>query len=58
MKVTININNAPKEIYHPYVVVRRDDNGKLWYYRAYESNERAEEVAVEIRNGIVVVVDV
>ena len=58
MKITVNINNAPEEIYHPYVVVRRDDDGKLWYYGAYESNEYAEEVAVRIKNGIVVVVEV
>ena len=58
MKITVNINNAPEEIHHPYVVVRRDDNGKLWYYGAYESSEYAEEVAIKIRNGIVVVVEV
>jgi hypothetical protein len=37
------------------MVVRRDDtNSHLWYYGVYETYEEAEDVAVEIGNGIVV----
>lgn len=36
-----------------YIVVRRDDDAKLWYYGLYEDEKAAQEVAVEIGNGFV-----
>ena len=58
MLVQMNINNVPKNInavtnYGEYLVVRNCDN-ELWYYGIYEEELRAQSVAKEIGNGIVV----
>ena len=36
-----------------YLVVRRDDDARLWYYGLYNDAETAREVAIEIGNGFV-----
>lgn len=57
MKAEIKINNLPNNITYPYMVVRRCDDEdvvSLWYYGQYSSLHKANEVAIEIRNGFVV----
>lgn len=57
MKAEIMVNNMPKEITMPYVVVRRCDDEdvvSLWYYGQYKTLKQANQVAVEIGNGFVV----
>ena len=56
MKAEIKINNLPNRIVCRYMVVRRcdEDGVSLWYYGQYNKKEKAEEVALEIRNGFVV----
>ena len=60
--VTASINNCPDnfgkdyrmDYKRKYLVVRRDEHdASLWYYGTYDNKERAQEVALEIRNGIV-----
>ena len=61
MKAEIKINNMPDKIVCRYVVVRRCDDEdvvSLWYYGQYKTLKQANEVAVEIRNGFVVMADV
>ena len=61
MKAEIRINNMPNKIVCRYVVVRRCDDEdvvSLWYYGQYKTLKQANEVAVEIRNGFVVMADV
>lgn len=36
-----------------YLVVRRADDAKLWYYGLYDDAEKARETAIEIGNGFV-----
>lgn len=38
-------------------VVARAYMGELWYYGAYKSEERALEVAKELENGVVLIVE-
>ena len=48
----VKINNLPDyAINHDYIVVRAV-NGELWFYGAYDTEERAYEVA-EIEDGAV-----
>ena len=48
------IHNMPEDRdRHGFMVVRRSEDGSLWYYGTYPVKERAEEGAVEIGNGIV-----
>jgi hypothetical protein len=54
MKATIEINNMPTKIYGEWLVVRRADDSKLWYYGAYSEKDRAELIAQTIGNGFVV----
>ena len=53
--VYAEINNLPEPLIEDgrYLVVRRDFYGKLWYYGTYETRDRAEIVAQEIENGLV-----
>lgn len=55
LTVYADINNMPDHIEEDgsYLVVRRDFDGKLWYYGKYKTRDRAETVAVEINNGLV-----
>lgn len=47
------IHNMPEDRdSHGFMVVRKEGK-QLWYYGTYPVKERAEEVAVEIGNGIV-----
>lgn len=37
-----------------YIVARRaEEDAKLWFYGIYSTEERAREVAIEIKNGVV-----
>lgn len=38
-------------------IVARNHKGGLWYYGAYKSEERALEVAKELENGVVLIVE-
>ena len=55
LTVYAEINNLPEHLTEDggYLVVRRDAFGKLWYYETYENRDRAEIVAQEIENGLV-----
>ena len=57
-RVKAHINNMPvfetKESGEHFIVARVDEETrKLWYYGSYPTEARAYEVAQEIRNGIV-----
>jgi len=54
MKAEIKINNMPKEIQYPYIVVRRIKDTTLWYWGQYKDKTEADKWAVEIGNGFVV----
>ena len=54
MKAEIKINNMPKEIHYPYIVVRRIEDTTLWYWGQYRDRAEADKWAVEIGNGFVV----
>ena len=46
---TMTINNIPNYAWeHQYIVYRTDDEGAHWFYGAYDTFERAFEVATEI----------
>ena len=54
--VTAKIKNIPDNFdlgSIGWMVVRRMDTG-LWYYGFYENEEKANQVAIEINNGVVV----
>jgi hypothetical protein len=51
MKVIVN--NLPNYELRKYIVARYDRQ-KLWFYGTYDDKERAESVAKEIGNGLVV----
>ena len=55
MTVKANIMNMPDlEGKHGFLVVRKDECPSVfWYYGLYDDEMRAESVAVEIGNGIV-----
>ena len=53
MLVNVKINEMEEGYGEPYVVARLVDN-ELWYYGRYESMERAEMVAAEFENALVV----
>lgn len=62
IKANVTIFNAPSKEFPPggYVVARQDitcGKPQLWYYGCFKERERAEKVAVEIRNGVVLEVD-
>ena len=61
MKLTAKVNNVAitakdVEKYGKYIVARYEGI-ELWYYGIYETRKRAEEVAYEINNGIVLEAD-
>lgn len=50
------INNLPREDLYGFMVARlchSESKPELWYYGTYESEERANEVAMELGNGVV-----
>lgn len=60
MKINViaDINNMPTKpiTKHGYLVARQDittGHADLWYYGFYEDKDRANQAAVEIRNGVV-----
>ena len=52
--VKVDIKNSPSEYAENFIVVRFVDN-ELWYYGTYHTEERAQLVAEEIENGIVLI---
>ena len=58
INVTADIQNMPSKpiTEHGYIVARQDittGHADLWYYGFYEDKDRANQAAVEIRNGVV-----
>lgn len=58
LRIDVEINNLPKdfdsrEFNEDYMVVRRANDAKLWYYGIYKGRDRAYKIAEEIGNGIV-----
>ena len=49
--VTMMVKNLPSTLIYGYVVARQD-NGEVWFYGDYETEERAREVAIELGNGL------
>lgn len=49
--VNVKIHNAPLKFYK-YTVVRRAEDGTLWYYGTYIEKDRAEKAMTDIDNGI------
>ena len=49
----VEVNNTSRSSYDKGFVVARLVNGELWYYGHYETEERAEEVREEFKNGII-----
>ena len=49
----MTVYNVPTYAKEYNYMVARECDGKLWFYGAYETKERATEVAIEVR-GIVV----
>ena len=47
----VKVNNLPEVEEIGFMVVRQDD-GELWYYGTFDTEERAKEVAIEIGNGL------
>lgn len=48
------VNNIPNYPLNKYVVARYE-GGKLWFWGSYETKDRAEEVADEVIDGLVLV---
>lgn len=59
INVSIAVNNVPGNIEHGWMILRRTDDGKIWYFGIYaeEEKERAELIAQTIGNGFVVKVE-
>lgn len=53
VKSLVNILNAPERL-NRYTVLRRAEDGKLWYYGTYKDKDRAEMAQAEIGNGILI----
>lgn len=49
----VNLYNTPENINYNFIVARLDDN-KLWYWGSYETEEKADEIAQELIDAIVV----
>lgn len=48
------VKNTPSDVKNGWMVARRDKyTGELWYYGTYETEKRAQDVACELDNGIV-----
>ena len=48
------VKNTPEVVKNGWVVARRDDyTAALWYYGTYSTEERAQEVAQELDNAVV-----
>ncbi len=50
--MTVEIKNKPNTEQSGFMVARLVD-GELWYYGTYPEKDRADSVAVEIGNGVV-----
>ena len=53
--VRAEINNMPEYAKDKdgYLVVRRDNDSRLWFYGLYDTQKMAQIVAIEIGNGFV-----
>lgn len=49
----MTVNNVPTYAKEYNYMVTRECDGELWFYGAYETKERATEVAIEV-HGVVV----
>ena len=56
--VSVMIHNLPVILTPGHIVVRRsEDTGELWYYGNFgDDKDRANDAAIEIKNGIVLYV--
>ena len=52
LAINITINNVPTFIDKPYIVARLEST-ELWYFGAYISKRKAQDVAEAIDNGLV-----
>ena len=50
--IVADVKNTPKTLSSGFMVARLVD-GELWYYGTYEEKDRADSVAQEIGNGVV-----
>lgn len=62
VRVSVKIENTPNKPFPvgSFIVARQDitcGSPQLWYYGCFKERERAEQAAVEIRNGVVLEVD-
>lgn len=55
--ITAKVNNLPKRLINGFMVARRATDGQLWYYGIYGSEKRARNVAEEIGNGLILIVE-
>ena len=53
VKAYVQINNAPSKLYK-YTIVRRSDDGKLWYWGTYDDRDRAKMAQAELGDAILV----
>lgn len=56
VKAMLTIQNAPTRL-DKYTVVRRGEDGQLWYWGTYDDKNRAEMAAAELGNGLLVEVN-
>jgi len=49
--VIADIENLPERL-NDYIVVRRGDDWKLWYWGTYDNKDRAKMACAEIGNGV------
>ena len=50
----MHVNNVPEYAHHHRYWVVRAVNGELWFYGAWDDEDRANEVAAELPNGALV----
>lgn len=54
-RASVRIHNMPEYAAKRKYVVASFVSGKLWFYGAWDDQAKADEVAAEIENGIVVI---
>lgn len=54
MMFKATVRNTPDHVKTGWVVARRDDyTAALWYYGTYDDKKQAEDIAIELENGVV-----
>ena len=54
MMFKATVKNTPTDVKTGWVVARRDDyTAELWYYGRYDDRKQAEDIAIELENGVV-----